>query len=284
MYLTFFYIFIGIYLLIMLGMFLFQRRLMYYPEVQIFEPKHYGIENVKVIPLVTEDGFSIEAWHVLQADTSLPLIVYYHGNAGHIGDRMAKISHFAAAGFGILAVSYRGYGNSKGVPSERGLYEDARTALHHALKELGLKPHQVVLYGESLGSGIATHTAKVMADNGTPVGGLVLEAPYTSVARRSQEMYPFIPASFLVRDKFHSIDKIAHIDCPLMIFHGERDTVIPIHHGRSLLEMAKEPKRGHFFDDVDHTQFDYPTLAQHLLDFARDIAAPLPEKPQKAKA
>lgn len=264
---------LAVYLLIMLGMFLFQRRLMYYPEIEILEPAHYGIGNVKVIPLVTEDKVSIEAWHVLQADTSLPLIVYFHGNAGHVGDRMAKIAEFAAAGFGILAVSYRGYGKSQGRPSERGLYEDARTALRHALREIGLKPRDVVLYGESLGTGIAVHTAKVMADSGTPVGGLVLEAPYTSVARRSQEMYPFIPARWLVKDKYPSIDKIAHIDCPLLLFHGELDTVIPVHHGRALLAAAKEPKQGVFFPDVDHTQFDHPTLARHLLEFARNAAS-----------
>lgn len=260
-----------IYLLIMLAMFVFQRRLMYYPASEIHAPDHYGVEQATVIPLVTEDNITIEAWHVLQADTALPLIVYFHGNAGHIGDRMEKINHFIKAGFGILALSYRGYGKSAGRPSEQGLYEDARTALQHALDELGLKPEKVILYGESLGTGIATHTAKAMADKGTPVGGLVLEAPYTSVARRSQEMYPFIPAGWLVRDKYHSIDKIAHIHCPLMIFHGEQDTVIPVHHGRAMLAAAQEPKRGVFFPDVDHTQFDHPTLAQHMLKFAEEV-------------
>lgn len=260
-----------IYLLILLGMFVFQRRLMYYPESTIYAPGHYGVENVKVIPLVTEDGIDIEAWHVLQADTSLPLLVYCHGNAGHIGDRMEKINHFIGVGFGILAVSYRGYGNSKGAPTEHGLYEDVRTALRHALEEIGLTPQDVILYGESLGSGIATHTAKTMADGGTPVGGLVLEAPYTSVARRSQELYPFIPAAWLVKDKYRSIDKIAHIGCPLLLFHGEEDTVIPAHHGRTLLAAAQEPKRGIFFPSVGHTDFDHPTLARHLLDFAREV-------------
>lgn len=273
MLLTLLYLIIIGYILIMLGMFVFQRRLMYYPEIEIFQPDHYGVKDVKIIPLVTEDKVEIEAWHVLQADTSLPLLVYFHGNAGHIGDRMAKLGHFIEAGFGILAVSYRGYGNSKGAPSEKGLYEDARAALHHALKDIGLKPKDVLLYGESLGSGIATHTAKVMADNGTPVGGLVLEAPYTSVARRSQEMYPFIPAVLLVKDKYHSIDKIAHIDCPLLLFHGEADTVIPVHHGRALLAAAKEPKQGYFFPDIGHTDFDHATLARHLRAFAKGVQA-----------
>jgi fermentation-respiration switch protein FrsA (DUF1100 family) len=259
-----------VYLLILLGMFVFQRKLMYIPEKTILEPEHYGVQNTRIIPLVSEDKTEIEAWYLEATKPSLPLIVYYHGNAGHIGDRMAKISHFVAAGFGVLAVSYRGYGKSKGAPTEMGLYADARTALLHALDTLEIPPERIVLYGESLGSGIATHMAKDMADKHTPVAGLILEAPYTSVARRSQEMYPFIPALYLVKDKFHSIDKIAGIHCPVMIFHGEKDTVIPIHHGRALLEKAHEPKRGVFFDEVDHTAFDYPTLAKHLLEFAEE--------------
>lgn len=260
--------FAGGYVLVLLGMFAFQRKLMYVPETTIYDPAHYGVQNATVLTLETEDGVQIEAWELPRADKALPLIVYYHGNAGHVGDRMAKLSHFVAAGFGVLAVSYRGYGRSHGAPTEQGLYADARAVLRYALKELESDPKQILLYGESLGSGVATQMAREMADGGTPVGGLVLEAPYTSVARRSQELYPFIPAYYLVKDKYHSIDKIAGISCPLLLFHGERDTVIPVAHGRELLEKAKEPKQGIFYPDVDHTSFNPSELAKHLLAFA----------------
>lgn len=261
-------LFAGGYVLVLLGMFAFQRKLMYVPETTIYDPEHYGVQNATVLTLKAEDGVQIEAWQLPRADKTLPLIVYYHGNAGHVGDRMAKLSHFVAAGFGMLAVSYRGYGRSHGAPTERGLYADARAALRYALKELETDPKRIMLYGESLGSGIATHMAKEMANAGTPVGGLVLEAPYTSVARRSQELYPYIPAFYLVKDKYHSIDKIENIRCPLLLFHGEMDTVIPIAHGKELLAKAKEPKQGVFYPDVDHTAFDYSELTKHLLAFA----------------
>lgn len=261
-------LFAGGYVLVLLGMFAFQRKLMYVPETTIYDPEHYGVQNTTVLTLKAEDGVQIEAWQLPRADKTLPLVVYCHGNAGHVGDRMAKLSHFVAAGFGVLAVSYRGYGRSHGAPTEQGLYADARAALRHALKELETDPRRIMLYGESLGSGIATQMAKEMSDAGTPVGGLVLEAPYTSVARRSQELYPYIPAIYLVKDKYHSIDKIADIRCPLLLFHGELDTVIPIAHGRELLEKAKEPKLGVFYPDVDHTAFDYSELTKHLLAFA----------------
>ena len=109
-----------------------------------------------------------------------------------------------------------------------------------------------------------------MAASGKPAGGLILEAPYTSVARRAQEIYRYIPAYYLARDKYHSIDKIDNINCPLLIFHGAMDTVIPISHGQKLLEVAKEPKQGIFFDTVDHTQFDYPTLTHHMVQFVKN--------------
>ena len=257
------------YGLVMLFMFLFQRNLMYYPETAIEDPAHYGITDIQVFTLDTHDKITIEAWY-RPAAKSFPTIVYFHGNAGHIGNRIEKLIHFTNAGFGMFAISYRGYGKSKGQPSESGLYEDARAAVHYATTQLGIAPEHIILYGESLGSGVATHTAKAMADAGTPAGGLVLEAGYTSVARRAQELYPFIPAYYLARDKYHSIGKIGGIGCPLLLFHGAKDTVIPIHHGRSMLDNAPEPKRGVFFDEVDHTAFDFTVLTHELTAFAKE--------------
>lgn len=258
-----------VYLAIMLGMFLLQRSLMYYPETHIGTPVHHGLPGAMVVTLSTGDGLAIEIWHHEPASENWPTILYFHGNTGHVGDRAPKLKLFTDAGFGVLALSYRGYGKSEGKPDEPGLYEDARTAVHYATRELGLSHKELLLYGESLGSGVATHTAHVMAQNGTPVGGLILEAPFMSVAQRSQELYPFIPAKYLVRDRYHSIRKIAHIEAPLLLFHGERDQVIPVHHGRALLAQAKEPKQGIFFEETGHTSFDFSTLAGHMVDFAK---------------
>lgn len=259
---------LSIYIAIMLAMFLLQRKLMYHPVKMIHPPEHYGLTQAEILHLNTRDNLRLHAWHI-KPKQGFPLIIYFHGNAGHIGDRAEKLRHFHEAGFGILAVSYRGFGHSHGTPTEKGLYEDAHATIHYAQFELGYNPSHILLYGESLGSGIATHTAKVLADQNTPAAGLILEAPYTSVAGRSQEMYPFIPARHLVRDKYHSIDKIAHIKCPLLLFHGEQDVVIPIHHGKALLEKALGEKRGEFFAGVGHTDFHYPTLTEHLIAFGK---------------
>lgn len=191
-------------------------------------------------------------------------MVYYHGNAGHIGDRMAKLSHFAAAGFGVLAVSYRGYGKSEGAPSEPGLYADARASLRHALDKLNVPARNILVYGESLGTGIATQMAKDMADAGHPVAGLVLEAPYTSVARRAQEMYPFLPAAWLARDKYHSIDKI--------------DPDVPWQLSVELAEkLTREDVAITLVKDGDHRM-----SSPHTLALIRDAALGMAQKLQTA--
>lgn len=256
------------YVLIMLGMFLFQRKLMYYPARPMHPPIHYNMPHARFHPVQTQDGITIELWHQKPKD-GFPLLVYFHGNAGHLGDRAPKLKHFVEAGFGLLAASYRGYGNSEGQPYQDGLFEDARTTLHYALQTLNYAPKDLLIYGESLGSGVATHAAWSLNQLGTPAGGLVIEAGYISVAQRSQEMYPWLPAYFLVRDKYLSITKIGDVGAPLLLFHGEKDVVIPVHHGRKLLETATAPKQGVFFDHIGHTDFDYPTLTHHLLEFSR---------------
>lgn len=249
---------------IVIGVFVFQRKLMYHPSKLIELPAAYGVEKAEIIPLKTQDGLSIEAWYIAPENKAHPLIVYFHGNAGHIGDRMEKLNHFVQKGFGLLAVSYRGYGKSQGAPTEAGLFEDARTLLRYAAEALGFAPERLLLYGESLGTGVATYAAKTLKDADTPVFALVLEAPYTSVAKRSQELYPYLPAFYMVRDKYESIKRIAHVGCPVLIFHGEEDVVIPVHHGRTLLAAASEPKQGMFFPGVGHTDFPPEELAAAL--------------------
>lgn len=255
------------YIALLAVLFLFQRRLIYHPVQTLGLEALENAPNAKLIALTTQDKTAIAAWHIPTENPSLPLIVYFHGNAGHIGERIEKLNHYVRAGFGILAVSYRGFGNSQGFPTETGLYDDAMTTVQNAIEALNIPPNRLLLMGESLGTGVATHTAKALADQGNPVFALVLEAPYTSVANRSQELYPYIPALYMVRDKFLSIDKIKHVKCPLLIFHGESDAVIPVHHGRALLEAALEPKHGIFFPKVGHTDFDAETLAKELKTF-----------------
>jgi hypothetical protein len=143
-------------------------------------------------------------------------------------------------------LEYRGYGGNPGSPSETGLYADGAAALDF-LDHQGIMPNRLVLYGESLGSGVAVRMA-----GQHEIAGLILEAPFTSVAQVAQYHYPFVPASLLVRDRFDSLSRIRAVKVPILILHGGRDTVIPMRFGRALLDAAPGPKEGWFAPEAGH--------------------------------
>ena len=254
-----------VYVGILVGMALFQRSLMYFPKGAVREPAQYGLPHAEDIRLITDDGIRIQAWYQ-PATENRPTLLYFHGNAGHLGERAEKLATFADRGFGFLLVSYRGYGKSEGQPSEQGLYTDGRAGMAYLRESLGLSLADILLYGESLGSGIAVELATAF-----PVAGLILEAPYTSVENRAAELYPFIPVRWLIKDRFDSIGKIAQVTTPLLLFHGHKDRTMPVRHGRALLAAANDPKCGVFYPKVGHTDFDYTALADELEQFVKNL-------------
>lgn len=252
------------YVIIILLLFFLQRNYIYFPTRGMESPEHYGAAGFRPVLLRTADNIQLTAW-LHDPQPGYPTIIYFHGNAGHLGFRVPKYQALANGGYGVLALSYRGFGSSEGTPSEKGLYADARTAIHYALGELSLPIDHILLYGESLGSGVAVQMATEY-----PVAGLILEAPYTSVLRRGQAMFPrIIPVTLLLKDRFDSIGKIAQVKAPLLLFHGEQDKVIPVSDGRELLAAANEPKEGLFFPEVDHTQFPLAELLAAMDRFGR---------------
>lgn len=242
------------YLFIVLGMYLFQRTLMYHPERADLDPARYAMANTQAIRLKSPDGVHVTVWHH-PAHAHMPTIIYFHGNAAHLGSdyRRERFSAFAAQGYGVLALSYRGYGDSEGTPSEDGMMDDARTTIRYAKDTLGLGADAMILFGESLGSGIAVRMATEFA-----VRGVVLDSPYTSAAHRASEIYPWLPVHLIMKDTFNSIAWIEHVHVPLMIFHGANDTVIPVQHGKQLFHAANEPKWADFPLGVGHV--DVPAL------------------------
>lgn len=251
------------YALLVLGMYVFQRRLMYLPDTRIQHPSNYGLHGFEEHFVPSTDNVTLQLWYK-PAEGSMPTVMYYHGNASHLGDhdRAALFSKLADNGFGVLAVSYRGYGKSTGSPHEQGLYDDARRALAFLTEEKKLPLQQIVIFGESLGTGVAVHMASEYA-----VRALVLQAPYTSVAGRAAEIYRYIPVRWLIRDKYHSLDKIGNVRTPLLLFHGEKDDTIPVEHGRTLFHAANYPKHGHFLPGINHTDFDSGFIVSELKQF-----------------
>ena len=220
---------------IVAALYLFQRQLLYFPvggRPELGERAAFGVREVE---LRTADGLGLLAWYS-PPRPGRPVVAYFHGNGGHIGHRAERLLALARSGYGVLMVEYRGYGGNLGAPTEDGLYADGAAALDFLADE-GIPPSRLVLYGESLGSGVAVTLAAQRE-----VAGLVLEAPFTSVAEVAQHHYSFAPASALVRDRFDSLAKIGNVRATILILHGERDRVVPIRFGRALFDAAPQPK------------------------------------------
>jgi len=233
---------------------------MYYPTGEKPALSVYHAKDMQEVTLNTKDGLSLISWYK-PAKPNQPTIIYLHGNAGHIGHRMPLVRQLLDAGFGVLLLEYRGYGNNEGYPSEQGLYEDGYAAMRF-LQARHIEPQQVILFGESLGSGVATELAVKY-----PVCALVLQSPFTSMTDLARYHYPWV---FLKPwDRFDSLSKIQSIHAPLLILHGAQDNIVPIAQGRKLFTQAQEPKKMLEFDESSHNNmWDVPSYSQNVIQFA----------------
>jgi len=229
-------------------MYVFQRALMYFPDTVRTLPAQAGLPQAKEVVLTASDGVRLIAWTVAPRDDK-PVILYFPGNGGGLRLRVPRFAWVVAGGFGLVALSYRGYGGSGGRPSEEGLLRDARAAYDFALARYPAR--RIVLWGESLGTAVAIALAAERE-----VGGLILDAPFTSAADIGAAAFPFAPVRWLIKDSYHSDRRIARVHAPLLVLHGERDSVVPIRFGERLFDLANEPKRMVRFADADHVDLD----------------------------
>ena len=238
-----------------------QRRLMYFPDRARTAPAQAGLANVEERLLRTPDGARIVAWYG-KAKHGQPTLLYFHGNGGGLADRAPRIERFMAEGWGVYMMAYRSYSGSSGSPSEAANVADARLA-YGALVHEGMDPKSIILYGESLGSGIA---ARIATER--PVAGLILDAPYTSIVELAAQVYPYLPVRHLLSDRYETDKVIAQVKVPVLILHGERDPVIPVAMGRELARLANEPKRLVTFRNGGHS--DLYINGNDALDAVRD--------------
>jgi uncharacterized protein len=226
---------VAIYLLTVVGMTIFQRRLQYFPDRRLVDPAQAGMNGVEDLRLTTNDGETLVAWYVPAKDEH-PLILYFHGNGGAVVDRIPRFRALTASGYGLLAISYRGYGGSTGSPSQKGLMEDGETAYLEA-RARGYDGDRIVLMGESLGTGVAIALAATHQ-----AAALVLDSPYSSAVEVAAAHYPIFPVKWLMFDRFRSDLAIGDVHVPVLVVHGDEDDVVPIRLARRLFELAKEPK------------------------------------------
>ena len=257
---------VGVYAALIAFLYLQQRSLMYHPDpTPLPAPAGTLLDQAKVIRLQTDDHLQLTSWYVPPKDGHL-VVVYFQGNAGSIAGRDAKARRVVDTGHGILLVSYRGYGGNPGRPSEEGLYADARAAMAYLQRD-GIAAGRRVVWGESLGAGVAVEMAFEAATAGQALAGVILEAPFTSMGQAAQDHYPYVPAKWLVRDRFDSLSNIAAIGAPLLIMHGDADRVIRESHGRALFAAAKEPKQGFWAAGGGHNDLEDFGAGQTVLTF-----------------
>jgi uncharacterized protein len=242
-------------------MYLAQRKLQYHPNMIERQPTDVGLDGFEQIILDTQDGERILSWYHPPSEDR-PTILYFHGNGHGISDRAEKLRAFVKNGFGILAVSYRGFEGSTGSPSETGFMIDANTA-YNWLQAKTLSTENILLLGESMGTGVAVQLAAKR-----PVRAMVLEAPYANAVDVGAQVYWFMPVRLLMKDQFRSMDFIKNIHIPILMIHGNKDQVIPFTQGQKLFAAANEPKQFIELDGAGHGMiFDPETWSKEAAYF-----------------
>jgi fermentation-respiration switch protein FrsA (DUF1100 family) len=236
-----------------------QRSLMYFPDRTRTAPAAAGFPQADEIVLTTSDGERVIVWHVVPRGDK-PVVLYFHGNGGALDLRAERFARIVADGTGLVALSYRGYGGSTGRPSEAGLLRDAQAV--YAFAAARYPAERLVLFGESLGSGVAVALA---AEH--QVGKVVLEAPFTSAADVGAAAYPFLPVRLLMHDQFRSDERIGKVTAPVLVLHGARDTVVPIAYGERLYALIGAPKKFVRFPEGHHSDLDTYGAQAAVRDF-----------------
>ena len=259
------FLIIGIYAVALLGIYFFQRNFLYFPSSAYTPPRAAGapaaLEEFKT---KTEDGLDLTGWY--GRATSKPLtLVFFHGNADSLRTAAFIPSPYLAAGYGFLLTEYRGYSGMPGHPTEDDLYADAR-AYMKSLIASGVKEDNIVLFAHSLGTGVAVQMAKEFH-----VRGLILFAPYLSIAKVAQIHFPIFPADYLTKDRYENFGKISDIHMPVLMANGDRDTVIPPSQGKQLFALANEPKQFISVPEAGHNDLFESSLVYASLKWLEQL-------------
>jgi len=214
----------------------FEWKSIFFPTREIFDtPKAFGFDYEDIY-IKTEDGQTINAWFIPAKNNTNLTILFSHGNGGNISHRIDKITILRNLGLNVFIYDYRGYGKSQGKPSEEGIYLDIQAAYNYLIKEKGLKPDDIIAYGESLGAAVNVNLASQVK-----LKALILEGIFSNAKDMSKEVYPFLPV-FLIRSKFDSLSKIKQITMPKLFIHSKDDEIVPIHLSKKLFNAAPGEK------------------------------------------
>ena len=223
---------------------------MYLPNENNYFGDKLEVE-IKKVKITTSDNINLLGWFHNKDLKKFKTILYFHGNAGKLDNRIYKLNYFKNMDVNFLIIAWRGFSGNKGKPSEEGLYEDGKSTIEW-LKNLGVTEKDIIIYGESLGTGIATEIAQ-----NNNFAGLILETPFTSMIEAAKNFYPYIPVGLLLKDKYKNDKKMKNINIPLLVMHGEADQIVPFWMGKTIYEIANQPKYSYFTEYDDHMmEFD----------------------------
>ncbi|MFK7792211.1 MAG: alpha/beta hydrolase [Devosiaceae bacterium] len=230
------------YLAALAALYGLQRPMLYVAGGELRSPVEIGLAGVGAFQLETPDGERLAAWYH-PPEQGEHTILYLQGNAQTLSDRVDAFGQMMAAGYGLLAISYRGFEGSTGMATQDGLITDALAAYDW----LAARGDQVVAYGQSLGTGVAVQLAAQRN-----VEAVVLEVPFTAAVDVAAAQYPMFPVRLLMTDQWRSRDVIADINAPVLIVGAGQDQVVPVEQSRALFELAQEPKQYVLLEQSTH--------------------------------
>ena len=273
----------------------FQRSLIYHPtKTKPLTAKEAGLSQTVVdVTVKSQDGLTLHGWLVaagpkkssLPIDPktllSHPLVIVFPGNAGHRGYRAELLRVFGELGADAMIFDYRGYGENSGKPSEANIARDARVLWNYATKELGVPARRIVLYGESLGGGVATRLAGDLCKEGIEPGGLIVQSSFNSLVDAGRYHFPILPVGLILVDRFESERYITKVTCPILQLHGARDQIVPLGLGQKLFAAAPAKsssgiaKRQVILPNADHNDVygpDLPLVVDALQKFLKEVS------------
>ena len=253
-----------IYLIISLILYSSQRSLLYHPTENNYSGDMLTV-SIEKIKIKNDDNIELLAWYHEKNIEKYKTILFLHGNAGSLENRIHKINHFNEMNVNFLIISWRGFSGNEGKPTEEGLYKDARSAVKWLIKK-GVKKENIIIYGESLGTGVATEISQ-----NESFAGIILESPFTSMVAAGKSKYPIFPIGLLLKDKYESDKKIKNIKSPVLVMHGEADTIVPFWMGKKIYELANNPKYYYFPEYDDHMMEYNDKLLNTLKSFIKSL-------------
>jgi len=237
------------YLIFLIFLYFYQRNLLYHPNENNYSGDSLTVK-VEEVKIPTFDNLKLNGWFHKKNLSKYKTIIYFHGNAGTLDNRIHKLNHFKDMDINFLIIAWRGFSGNKGEPTEKNLYIDGKSAISWTLKQ-GVKEENIILYGESLGTGVVSELAQ-----NKNYGGVILETPFTSMVAAAKVFYPYIPISLLLKDRYENEKKIKNIDVPILIMHGEKDNIVPFSMGKRIFEIANKPKYS-YFTKYDNHMMEY---------------------------